>query len=499
MLFRSMTAIGLLATQAQAEVPNVVADLAPVHSLVARVMQGVGEPTMIMQQGASPHGYTLRPSEAAALQDADVVFWVGEELSPWLETAVDSLAGDAHSIELLHTDGTNVLNFREEVVFGEDGDHEGHDDHHGHGHGAHAFEWAGLFDLKAGTYNWSFAKVDGDYADPAMKMVVLAADDIEAVEETAEELLEADASTAKADGEVLSTSDVAYSLNFDAAKDVTNFTVEIAADGTYAFFTEHMPFEFEADEHFFKDTTGADVEPVAQEPEMDHDHGHDDHHGEEKHADHDDHGHEEGHKDHDDHHDEHKDEHADHDDHGHDEHGHDDHGHDHDGADPHAWLSPDNAINWLKVIAEELSEHDPANAELYATNAAAGATEIAAASEAIAAKLAPLSEGRFLVFHDAYQYFEATYGIQATGSLHLSDATPPSAARLVELQAEIKEHGISCVFAEPQFNDDLVAAITPEGTNRGILDPLATDIPAGPALYTAWLNGMAQAVVDCVK
>lgn len=330
MLFRSMTAIGLLATQAQAEVPNVVADLAPVHSLVARVMQGVGEPTMIMQQGASPHGYTLRPSEAAALQDADVVFWVGEELSPWLETAVDSLAGDAHSIELLHTDGTNVLNFREEVVFGEDGDHEGH-------------------------------------------------------------------------------------------------------------------------------------------------------------------------KDHDDHHDEHKDEHAGHDDHGHDEHGHDDHGHDHDGADPHAWLSPDNAINWLKVIAEELSEHDPANAELYATNAAAGATEIAAASEAIAAKLAPLSEGRFLVFHDAYQYFEATYGIQATGSLHLSDATPPSAARLVELQEEIKEHGISCVFAEPQFNDDLVAAITPEGTNRGILDPLATDIPAGPALYTAWLNGMAQAVVDCVK
>ncbi|CUI58385.1 High-affinity zinc uptake system protein ZnuA precursor [Cognatishimia activa] len=356
MLFRSMTAIGLMATQAQADVPNVVADIAPIHSLVARVMQGVGEPTMIMQQGASPHGYTLRPSEAAALQDADVVFWVGEELSPWLEDAVENLARDAHSVELLHTEGTNLLNFREEVVFGEHGDH----DDHGH---------------------------EDKHAD------------------------------------------------------------------------------------------------------HDHGHGHDDHHGEENHADHDEHGHEEGHKDHDDHHDEHKEEHA----------GHDDHGHDHDGADPHAWLSPDNAINWLKVIAEELSEHDQANAELYATNAAAGATEIAAASEAIAAKLAPMTDGRYLVFHDAYQYFEATYGIQATGSLHLSDATPPSAARLVELQEEIKEHGISCVFAEPQFNDDLVAAITPEGTNRGILDPLATDIPAGPALYTAWLNGMAQAVVDCIK
>lgn len=487
MFYRSMTAMCLLATQASADVPNVVTDIAPVHSLVARVMQGVGEPTLVMQQGASPHGYSLRPSEARALQNSDLVVWVGEDLSPWLEGAIESLASDAHSLELLHSEGAKILNFRESAVFGdhdEHGDHDDHDDHHGHG--AHAFEWAGLFDLKAGTYSWSFAKVDGDYADPAMKMAILSADDIEAVEEAAEELLEADASTAKADGEILTVSDMAYSLNFDAAKDMTVFTVEVAEDGKYAFFTEHMPFEFEANEHFFKDTSGADVEPVAQEPEMDHDHdhGHDDHKDEHGHDDH---------ADHDDHHDEHKDEHA-----GHDDHGHDHHGHDHDGADPHAWLSPENAIVWLNTIAEELSELDPANAELYAMNAEVGATEIAAAVEDIAAQLAPYSDARFVVFHDAYQYFEDAFGLKVTGSIQLSDATAPSAARLAELQEEITENGVACVFAEPQFNDSLVQSVAPEGTNTGIIDPLATDIPLGSALYTTWLRGLATSVEDCL-
>ena len=74
----------LMAGTAMADVPDVAVDIAPVHSLVARVMEGVGTPDLIVAPGASPHEYSLRPSEAAALQEAELVFWVGPGLTPWL-------------------------------------------------------------------------------------------------------------------------------------------------------------------------------------------------------------------------------------------------------------------------------------------------------------------------------------------------------------------------------------------------------------------------------
>ena len=85
-------ALASLAALPAAAAPEVVTDIPPVHSLAARVMQGVGEPASILPPGATPHGYSMRPSEAARLQAADIVFWVGEGLTPWLEDAVESLA-----------------------------------------------------------------------------------------------------------------------------------------------------------------------------------------------------------------------------------------------------------------------------------------------------------------------------------------------------------------------------------------------------------------------
>ena len=119
---------------ASADVPNVAADIAPVHSLVARVMDAVGTPNLIIPPGASPHEYSLRPSEAAALQDADLVFWLGEGLSPWLESAVETLADDATVTTLLEVDATELLDFREGALF-EAHDHdpdEDHDEEHDH-------------------------------------------------------------------------------------------------------------------------------------------------------------------------------------------------------------------------------------------------------------------------------------------------------------------------------------------------------------------------------
>ena len=149
------TIMTLMSTSVIADVPNVAADIAPIHSLVSIVMDGVGAPKLIVQPGASPHGYRLRPSEAKALQDADHVFWIGEELTPWLDSAIDTLATKASVTTLLDQEGVILHDFREGALFeahdhsahGDDDhddhddqddhdEHDDHDDHAGHDHGA---------------------------------------------------------------------------------------------------------------------------------------------------------------------------------------------------------------------------------------------------------------------------------------------------------------------------------------------------------------------------
>lgn len=120
---------------AHADVPNVVADIAPLHSLVSQVMDGVGEPKLLMQPGVSPHDYSLRPSEAGYLDSADLVFWIGHDLTPWLEHPLETLAASADRFEMLEVDGTIELLMRQSAVF-EDEDHgqEAHDHDHAHDH-----------------------------------------------------------------------------------------------------------------------------------------------------------------------------------------------------------------------------------------------------------------------------------------------------------------------------------------------------------------------------
>ncbi len=127
------------AAPVSADVPNVVTDIAPVHSLVSMVMDGVGNPDLIMEPGSSPHHYSMRPSEAGMLAEADLVVWVGHGLTPWLEGPIENLAGDAHHLEWLGTDNAVLLSFREGELFAEhDHDHGDHEDHDDHGEEDHA-------------------------------------------------------------------------------------------------------------------------------------------------------------------------------------------------------------------------------------------------------------------------------------------------------------------------------------------------------------------------
>ncbi|MRU15970.1 zinc transporter [Roseovarius sp. A21] len=310
----------LLAQAAQAETPKVATDIAPIQSLVATVMDGVDSPDVVVRVGQSPHGYAMRPSEAKALGDADLVVWVGEELTPWMEQALDSLAGEAKVITLLELPDTVVLETRDNNALGA----AGHDDSD---HGAERAE---------------------------------------------------------------------------------------------------------------------------------HDHGHDE-------TDHDDHG-----------------------------------AHDHDGTDPHAWLDPVNATAWLGVIAEELAALDPANAATYRDNAKAGQEEIEALQAAIEAQLDSLRAKEFLVFHDAYQYFEQRFGLTSAGALSLSDASDPGPKRLAALRDLVAEHDIQCVFAEPQFNTDVIGSVFGDDIRLGTLDPLGMAQTEGPGQYIATLKAIGDEVAQCL-
>jgi zinc transport system substrate-binding protein len=127
---------------------KVVTTIKPIHSLASYLMDGIGKPDLIVDGYASPHGFSMKPSHAKMLQNADLIFWVGEDLENFLEKPLNSIAKKAEKIELMNIKGLNVLKFRERNIFEEhdhddhDGhakkkkdDHDDHDDHDGHGHG----------------------------------------------------------------------------------------------------------------------------------------------------------------------------------------------------------------------------------------------------------------------------------------------------------------------------------------------------------------------------
>lgn len=379
----ALFALPLLASPVLAEVPQVVTDIPPVHSLVASVMQGVGTPTLLLPPGGSAHGHQMRPSEAAAMSAADLVVWVGEELSPWIADASAKLAPDAASLSLIDVQGT---------VLREAG-HHGHDHEAGHETGAE----------------------DGGHSDE-----------------------------------------------------------------------HHDAHEHDHDGHDHADGG----EGHAKTADAHDDHGHE-HKG--------DHGHQET-----------RDSHAghDHDDHGHNSHGQeaaaqDGHfagdGHDHDGLDPHVWLNPDNAQTWLATIAQALATADPENAATYQANAKAEAKRIAAATKELEALLQDITGG-YIVYHDAFGYFSDRFDLPSAGSVADSEATPPGARGLADLQASAQASDVHCLFIEPQF-DGKVAERTAEtlGLQVGVLDPLGADLTPGPDLYTALIRNIGQSLHNCLS
>ena len=240
---------------------------------------------------------------------------------------------------------------------------------------------------------------------------------------------------------------------------------------------------------------------------------HDDHDDHDKHGKkHDDHDHDKHAKKHDDHdHDKHGKKHDDHDDHDkhgkkHDDHDHDKHAKKHDDHDDHQskddvhiWLSPDNAIKIVKKVNEELSLLFPDNASQYKENSNNIINKISDLKSELTKDLAPIKDKPYVVFHDAYQYFEKAFGLNAVGSVALEGDIASSPKQISFIKDKIKKLNASCVFQEPQFDSKLVKIVV-EGTNAqiGTLDPLGVNISGKENFYIQLLKNMAKSLKECL-
>ena len=321
-LFFSIT---LSISSANADV-KVVTSIKPIHSLASYVMDGVGKPDVIVDGYNSPHGFSLKPSHAKMLENADLVIWVGEDLEAFLEKPLNTIAKKAKNIEVMDLKGIKKLEFREKNIF------EGHDDH-----------------------------------------------------------------------------------------------------------------------------------------------GHDEHKDEHK-----EHGH-----------DEHKE-------HGHDEHKEKDahEGHHHGEHDPHVWLDPMNAKVIIKEITKQLVQLDSKNSAAYKANSKKALADIDKLTKAIKKDLN--KDLRFVVFHDAYQYFENRFNIKVLGALTVNTDVMPGAEQLSEIREVIEHEKVNCIFSEPQFNPSIIKSIAKDTkVKTGILDPLGAKLDKGKNLYFDLLNDMASSFKGC--
>jgi len=207
-------------TPANAEL-KVVTSIKPIHSLASYLMDGIGKPELIVDGYASPHGFSMKPSHAKMLQNADLIFWIGEDLEGFLEKPLKSIAKKAEKIELIEIKGLNVLKFRERNIFDEHDDHDDHDDHgkkeddhDDHDHDEHAKkEEHDDHDDHDGHEGHAHGEYDPHiWLDPMNAKVIL--------NEMVEHLIENDP-----------TNEAKYKSNLDKAlKEIDKLTIEVMTD-----------------------------------------------------------------------------------------------------------------------------------------------------------------------------------------------------------------------------------------------------------------------------
>lgn len=184
----------------------------------------------------------------------------------------------------------------------------------------------------------------------------------------------------------------------------------------------------------------------------------------------------------------------------HDHEHHDHHGHHHGTYDAHLWLSVTRSKLLLNQLAEELAAVDSANAAKYQDNAAKAAATLDTLKTDLAAQLQPVQKRPFMVFHDAYQYFEKDYDLNAIGTVRVDPEHEPGAKRIGELHQLIADNKVACLFSEPQFPAKIVTKLAEDGkVKTAVLDPVGAELAPGKAMYSQLLHNLADSLSSCLK
>ena len=170
------------------------------------------------------------------------------------------------------------------------------------------------------------------------------------------------------------------------------------------------------------------------------------------------------------------------------------------GNDPHIWLDPLNAQKITQYLVQILSEFDPENAQTYHSNGKKTILRLSDLNIQLETKMSSVSSKPYIVFHDAYQYFEKRYQLNPIASVTVSSGTSTSVGRLIDIRKKIKIKKVLCIFTEPQFSPKLVqTVISGTAVKKGILDPIGTSISPGPEMYFTLLNNISHSISTCFK
>jgi zinc transport system substrate-binding protein len=177
----------------------------------------------------------------------------------------------------------------------------------------------------------------------------------------------------------------------------------------------------------------------------------------------------------------------------------DEHDHSHHDNDPHIWLDPVRAQTIVAAITAALSNIDPQHKDQYQANAKRVTQELIALDQQLSGTFKKIQSKPFIVFHDAYQYLEKRYSLNAVGAVTVNPEIMPSVHHLNEIQQVIKKTGAVCIFAEPQFRPAIVDTIAKaSGIKEGVLDPLGPGNIPGFAAYPALLTQLSMALQACL-
>ena len=376
---------------------NIAVSITPQQTFVEKIGGDKVNVTTMVKPGSDPHSYEPKPSQMIAISKADIYFPIKIEFeNAWLEKFKEQ----NDKMEFIQmTKGIEFINMPK----------------HGNLEDKYTkenlpYEWAGVFKLTKGKYTWSFDKIGGKYADSKMRFLMIKANNksknlIEAYKDKAIKIFESETNTAR-NGDNLDANEKTYELHFDQNKNKTAFKITIKEDGEYIFFTEHMPFEFEYKEHFLKDLSKNDVEPIYTHTKSN---GHHHHHD----------------------------------------------------FDPHTWVSPLNVRIMAKNIFGALIKKDPENTNYYRKNYKKFLDEINETNINIKKILLNTPKGsKFMVFHPSWGYFAKEYDlVQLTIEIEGKEPKPKMLSKIID---KAKNEGIKAIFAQKEFSDRSAKAIANE-------------------------------------